>query len=55
MFDSDHYKNIARLLREEAARSGVPEHQAAKTISLGAYFETLAVDPYSEARDPRFG
>ena len=31
-----------------------PKDQVAKAISLAAYFETLAADPYTEAADHRF-
>lgn len=50
----EHYRNVARLLREEAARPGVPKDQVAKAVSLAEYFETLAGDPCTEAADHRF-
>jgi hypothetical protein len=49
-----HYRNVARLLREEAARPGVPKDQVVKAISLAEYSEMLAANPYTEAADRRF-
>ena len=42
------------MLREEAARPGIPKDRAASATSLAEYFERLAADPYTDAADIRF-
>jgi hypothetical protein len=54
MGSPDRFKVIARLLREEAGHPDVAMEQAAKAKRLAEYFETLAVDPYTEIADKRF-
>jgi hypothetical protein len=44
----DHYRNVARLLRQKAVRRDVPSEQTAKLLKLIEYLEALAVDPISE-------
>ena len=48
MVDPKEYRTVARLLREEAAQSGVPSAQVVKLVHLAEYFETLAADPCAE-------
>jgi hypothetical protein len=52
--DSENYKIVARLLREQASRAGMAPKQAAKDISLAEYFEKLAANPSFEIADPYF-
>jgi len=51
MVGSANYTIVARLLREQASRSGVAPKQAAKDISLAEYFEKLAANPCLEIAD----
>ena len=54
MEDSNRFKVIACLLREEARHPEVSPEHAVKAKRLAEYFDTLSVDPCTEITDKRY-